>query len=147
MHACTAIKWGHRLLTAVLLVAVVGFCMIQFLSSGRYNDRLYSQKPLTDKIWLYVTQYQNAGATDSDVYRYYLYRHIDGDPMNVLGDSAPFLTADRSDVSVSGVGSRITVKMTGKIYSFSNSSFFYDGKMPVMPTIDIDAKGINAWRE
>ncbi|MEC5318686.1 hypothetical protein VSX61_06985 [Brenneria populi subsp. brevivirga] len=147
MQNSTAIKWAHRLLTAVLLATVVVFCVIQYISSGPYNDRLYSKKPLTDSIWLYVTQYQGAGATDSDVYRYYLYHRIDGDPVETLSDSAPFLTADRGDASVSGVGNRITVSLTGKIYSFSNSAFFYDEKIAVMPTIDIDAKGINAWRE
>ncbi|MFE8102309.1 hypothetical protein RBA71_12545 [Brenneria goodwinii] len=147
MQISTAIKWGHRLLTAALLATVVVFCIIQYMSSGSYNDRLYSKKPLSDNIWLYVTQYQDAGATDSDVYRYYLYHRIDGDPMKALGNAAPFLTADRGDASVSGMGNRITVRLTGKIYSFSNSASFYDGKIAVMPTIDIDAKGINAWRE
>ncbi|MDX5627074.1 MULTISPECIES: hypothetical protein [unclassified Brenneria] len=147
MQISTAIKWGHRLLTVALLAAVILFCIVQYMTSGPYHDRLYSQKSLTENIWLYVTKYQDAGATDSDIYRYYLYHRIDGDPMEVLGDSTPFMTADRGDASVSGVGSRITVRLTGKIYSFSNSAFFYDGKTAVMPTIDLDARGVNAWRE
>ncbi|MCZ6930016.1 hypothetical protein CEK40_20120, partial [Serratia marcescens] len=82
-------KWAHRLLTAILLVIVVGLTGYWYATRDTYDDKLYSKKQLTDDIWLYITEYQNAGATDTDVYRYYLNRSLDGDPIKVLGQSAP----------------------------------------------------------
>lgn len=116
-------RWAHRLLTAILLVIVVGLAGYWYTTRDTYDDKLYSKKQLTDDIWLYITEYQNAGATDTDVYRYYLNRSLDGDPIKVLGQSAPILTADRADATIRGEGNRITINFSGKVYSFTNSAF------------------------
>lgn len=141
-------KWAHRLLTAILLVIVVGLAGYWYATRDIYDDKLYSKKQLTDDIWLYITEYQNAGATDTDVYRYYLNRSLDGDPINVLSQSAPILTADRADATIRGEGNRITINFSGKVYSFTNSAFFYatNSQTPIMPTIDFSARGVSAWR-
>lgn len=110
-------KWAHRLLTAILLVMVVGLAGYWYATRDTYDDKLYSKKQLTDEIWLYVTEYQNAGATDTDVYRYYLNGSLDGDPINVLSQSTPVLTADRADATIRGEGNRVTINFSGKVYS------------------------------
>lgn len=141
----TIIKWSHRALTAVLLLVVVGGGVIWYLDSAPRNDRLFSQRQLSDSVWLYVTKYQDAGATDSDVYRYYVNQHLT-DPMHVLAKAAPFLEADRGNASVSAIGDHILVSLNGKVYSFSNTAFYYDGKVPIMPRIDLNSTAVNPWK-
>lgn len=140
------IKWAHGLLTTVLFIAVGSFSLYQYIMSKPYDDSLYSQRQLTENIWLYVTEYKNSGATDSDVYRYYLNNKIDDNIIEILGKSSPFLTADKANAEVSGEGNIVKVSIIGRVYSFSNSAFFYDKETPVMPTIDFQAKGISAWK-
>lgn len=148
MRTDMAIRWAHRLLTGLLLFVVIGFGVYQYFISGPYDDRLYGRQQLTDDIWLYITEYRQAGATDADVYRYYLNKNLDGDPLKTLAQTAPFLTADRADARVRGDGNRVIVSYTGRVYAFTNSAFFYreKDKPPVMPTIDFSARGESAWR-
>jgi len=141
----TTIKWGHRTLTSVLLLIVITGGLLWYSENAPRDDRLISQKQLTGDVWLYVTKYQNAGATDSDTYRYYLNKRL-SEPMRVLNKTAPFLRADTGDATITAVGDRVLVKLTGKVYSFSNSAFFYDGKTPVMPRVDLNATASNPWR-
>ncbi|WP_052130539.1 hypothetical protein [Erwinia typographi] len=89
----TAIKWGHRILTVVLLLIVIVGGLLWYSENAPRDDHLLSQKQLSEDVWLYVTKYQDAGATDSDVYRYYLNKRL-SDPMTVLKKTAPFLQAD-----------------------------------------------------
>ncbi len=139
MQTSIIFKNAHRVLTAVLLVIVVVGYFLWRSDQGPYDDSLYSRKDLGDGTWLYITKYNNAGATDSDVYRYYLNKKLD-DPMPTLQETGPFLTADTGDAKVSAIGQRVIVSMTGRIYSFSNSDFFYNGSVAVMPRIDIHAQ-------
>ncbi|MTD39634.1 hypothetical protein GIX45_13635 [Erwinia sp. CPCC 100877] len=126
------------MLTVVLLAIVVIGYFLWRSEQGPYDDSMYSKKDLGNGIWLYVTKYNNAAATDSDVYRYYLNKKLD-DAMPILQEAAPFLTTDTGDAKVSAIGQRVTVSLTGRIYSFSNSDFFYNGSVAVMPRIDINA--------
>lgn len=145
MQISTAIKWGHRALTSILLIVVIAWSLLEYSASGPYDDRLYSKQQLSPDIWLYVTKYQGGGATVSFVYRYYLNKRLD-DPMPTLKKSSPFLTADTDNLKASAVGNRVMVKLTGKVFDFTNSVLFYDEKIPIMPTIDFDATGVNAWK-
>ncbi|MBP2167550.1 hypothetical protein J2125_000742 [Erwinia toletana] len=145
MSINTAIKWGHRTLTVVLLLMVIVGGLLWYSGNAPRDDRVVSQKQLSEDVWLYVTQYQDAGATDSDVYRYYLNKHL-SDPMKVLNKSAPFLQADIGDANVTAIGDHVLVKLTGKVYSFSNSAFYYDDRTPVMPRIDLNAYASNPWK-
>lgn len=141
MQTSTVIKWAHRILTATLLLLVIiggGLWRSEF---GPYDDSLYSKKALSDGIWLYITKYNNAGATDGEVYRYYLNRELDN-PLPVLQKSAPFLTADIGTATVTAVGQHIMVRLAGRVYSFSNSTLFYDDSVAVMPRIDLNAQAI-----
>lgn len=141
----TAIKWGHRALTVILLLIVIIGGLLWYSENGSRDDRLFSQKQLSENVWLYVTKYQDAGATDSDVYRYYLNKRLT-DPMTVLKKTSPFLQADTGDATITAIGNHVLVKVTGKVYSFSNSAFYYDDKTPVMPRIDLDATATNPWQ-
>ncbi|MCU5773173.1 hypothetical protein N5923_14790 [Erwiniaceae bacterium BAC15a-03b] len=119
--------------------------LVWYSGNAPRDDRLVSQKQLSESVWLYVTQYQDAAATDSDVYRYYLNKHL-SDPMKVLQKSGPFLQADSGDATVTAIGDHVLVKLTGKVYSFSNSAFYYDARTPVMPRIDLNATASNPWK-
>lgn len=75
-------------------------------------------------------------------------RDIREAPLAILEQNAPFLTADRPDAVVKGDGNRVSINFTGKVYSFTNSAFFYgeNNAVPMMPTLDFSAQGVNAWR-
>lgn len=141
----TTIKWGHRVLTIVLLLIVIVGGLLWYSDNAPRDDRLISQKQLSENVWLYITKYQNAGATDSDTYRYYLNKRL-GNPMPALNKTAPFLQADTGDATITAVGDHVLVKLTGKVYSFSNSAFFYDDKTPVMPRVDLNATASDPWK-
>lgn len=83
MQIDTAIKWGHRTLTLVLIIIVITVGMLWYFENAPRDDRLISQKQLSEDVWLYITQYQDAGATDSDTYRYYLNKQLNN-PMKVI---------------------------------------------------------------
>lgn len=145
MQISTVTKWGHRTLTIVLILIVIAGGMLWYSENAPRDDRLISQKKLSEDVWLYITKYQNAGATDSDTYRYYLNKQL-ANPMTVLNKTAPFLQADTGDATITAVGDHVLVKLTGKVYSFTNSAFFYDGKTPVMPRVDLNSTASDPWK-
>jgi len=132
-------KWMHRLLTIVLLVLVVGNVAYRYYVGPPYDDALYQSRQLNDDTWLYVTKYQGGGATVSEVYRYYLAGEIQKDILKVLGNTAPFLTSDSDGASVTKVGNRVTVRITGRIYNFTNAVLYTFDGVDVMPTIELYA--------
>lgn len=142
MRGKMVIKWVHRILTVFLLIIVIIGCLIWRSNTAPYNDSLYSKKELSNGIWLYITKYNNPGATDTDVYRYYLNKKLDS-PLPILQETAPFLTVDTNEATVSSIGQHVMVKLTGKVYSFSNSAFFYNDSTPVMLRIDLNSYAIN----
>lgn len=141
MQTNMVFKWIHWSITLILLLTVIIGGLLWRSDAGPYDDSLYSKKELSDGVWLYITHYDNAGATDSEVYRYYLNKKL-ADPLPVLQRSAPFLTTNTKEVIVTAIGLHIMVRLTGKIYSFSNSTFFYDGSAAVMPRIDLNAQAV-----
>lgn len=145
MQISTIIRWGHRTLTVFLLLIVIVGGLVWRSENAPRDDRLISQKQLSEDVWLYVTKYQNAGATDSETYRYYLNKRL-SDPMVILKNAAPFLQADTGDATITAVGDHVLVKLSGKVYSFSNSAFYYDDKTPVMPRVDLNAYASNPWK-
>lgn len=142
MPGSTVIKWIHRLLTTVLLVLVVGNVAYRYYVGPPYNDALFKTQKLNDDTWLYVTKYQSGGATVSEVYRYYLAGEIQKDILKVLGNTAPFLTSDSDGASVTKVGNQVTVRITGRIYDFTNAVLYTSDGVDVMPTIEV--YGINS---
>lgn len=145
MHAGTAIKWGHRALTLALLMIVLIGGVLWHSEHAPYDDQLISRRQLSKDIWLYVTKYNGGGATVSGVYRYYLNRQLD-DPLEVIEKAGPFLQADKGDATITAIGDHVLVRLTGKVYSFSNSAFFYADKIPVTPRIDFNSVAENPWK-
>lgn len=87
--------------------------MLWYFENTPRDNRLIRQKQLSEDVWLYITQYQDADATDSDTYRYYLNKQLDN-PMKVITKTAPFLQADTADADITAVNDHILVKMTGR---------------------------------
>ncbi|MEL4014230.1 hypothetical protein [Dryocola clanedunensis] len=142
MPGNTVIKWGHRILTAVLLLLVLGYVGFQIFFNGPPDDGLVSSQKVNESTWLYVTKYNGGGATVSDVYRYYLDGRLAANPLKHLGESTPFLVSDAGNAKVTGDGNRINVTLTGRIYSFTNSIVFYSDGAAFMPVISIIANGV-----
>ncbi|MDK4744774.1 hypothetical protein QOY93_05225 [Leclercia adecarboxylata] len=139
MHVSTAIKWLHRLTTILLLIIVAGYFSYEYFMKSRSDDRLVIKKEVTENVTLYVTQY-GGGATVPDIYRYYL------DDKNKtiahLRKSEPFLVSDNGNAIISGYGNTVNVKLSGRIYSFSNLTMFYAQENLVIPVINLTATGV-----
>lgn len=141
MPANTAIKYLHRLTTAILALLVVGFLLYQHFINGPPDDSLAYKKQISENVWLYVTKYNGGGATVSDVYRYYLDGSLSGDVLPHLADRQPFMVSDAGNAAVTGYGSTVNVRVTGRVYSFTNSDLFYSGDTAIMPVINLAATG------
>lgn len=135
----TLMKWLHRFLTTVLLLLVIGNVAYRYYVGPPYNDALFKTQKLSEDSWLYVTKYQGGGATVADVYRYYLAGELQKDVLKVLGNTAPFLTSDSDGARVTKVGNRVTVRITGRIYDFTNSVFYTSGGEAVIPSVELYA--------
>ncbi|WP_395306439.1 hypothetical protein [Enterobacter sichuanensis] len=77
----------------------------------------------------------------SDVYRFYLDKDNSGNIMKDLEDRSPFLEANTSTVTASAYENTVNVKITGKVYSFTNSDLFYADGIAIMPVINLIANG------
>lgn len=139
MHVSTAIKWLHRLVTVLLLVVVAGYFSYEYFMKSRSDDRLVMKKAVTENVTLYVTQY-GGGATVPDIYRYYL--DDKNQTIEQLRKSEPFLVSDNGSAIISGYGNTVNVKLSGRIYSFSNLTMFYAQENQVIPVINLTATGV-----
>lgn len=122
----TVIKWFHYSLTAVLLIVVIGFVMLNADGDELAGTRLVSTQQLSDSTWLYVTEYSGGGATVANSYRYYLSGKLEGNVSVRLAKQVPFLVAAGSAANVSAEGDTINIKYSGRVFSFSNS-VVYEG--------------------
>ena len=139
MHASTAIKWLHRATTLVLLMLTGAYLLYQHSINSPPDDRLWRKKPLTEDITLYITKYNGGGATVSDVYRYYLGNNTL--KLEQLGESEPFLVSDTGSARVNGSANTVSVVLTGRVYSFTNSVLVYSGGVAILPAITLHATG------
>ncbi|MGQ9450371.1 hypothetical protein ACP4QI_002615 [Leclercia sp. TB492] len=139
MHVSTAIKWLHRLTTILLLIIVAGYFSYEYFMKSRSDDRLVITKEVTENVTLYVTQY-GGGATAPDVYRYYL--NNKNQTIEQLRENKPFLVSDNGNAIISGYGNNVNVKLSGRIYSFSNLTMFYAQENLVIPVINLTAIGV-----
>jgi hypothetical protein len=115
---------------------------ISILFNAPSHDSFVSKQKLSDSVTLYITKYDDGGATVSDVYRFYLDKDNSGNIMKALEDRSPFLEANTSNVTASAYGNTVNVKITGKVYSFTNSDLFYADGVAIMPVINLIANGI-----
>ncbi|QGU13680.1 hypothetical protein GNG27_03000 [Leclercia sp. 119287] len=139
MHVSTAIKGLHRLTTILLLIIVAGYFSYEYFMKSRSDDRLVIKKEVTENVTLYVTQY-GGGATVPDIYRYYL--DDKNQTIAHLRKSEPFLVSDDGNAIISGYGNTVNVKLSGRIYSFSNLTMFYAQENLVIPVINLTAIGV-----
>lgn len=142
MQGRLVIKILHRTLTAVLLLIVGGYVGFQYFFNQPPNDVLVSKQKLSESVWLYTTRYDGGNATVPDFYRFYLDKD-DGnrDVMAALKKRTPFMEAKTSDVTATAYGNTVNIKITGKIYSFTNSDLFYSDGVAIMPVINLIANG------
>lgn len=145
MPISTAIRSLHWAVTIILALTVAVMGYVWCLDSRPPDDELISKRQLSQDVWLYVTRYKNSSATDSNVYRYYLNRHIEH-PMSIIQQSAPVLTADVGDAAVKAIDDHVMISVTGKVFNYSSSAFYYDGSTVVMPRIDLNATASNPWK-
>ncbi|MDJ0039566.1 hypothetical protein [Pantoea allii] len=135
----TVIKWLHRLLTVVLLITVAAFFALNYGDNDHSKDKLISSQQLDGHTWLYVTGETGGGATVADTYRYYLAGKIQSNISANLAKQVPFLVAKGSSAAVSVEGDTISIKYSGRVYSFSNSiAYEYQGQT-FRPHLDFQA--------
>lgn len=140
MRVNTVIKWLHRFTTILLIIIVGGYLSYEYLMNSRNDDRLILKKDISENVTLYVTQYEGDGATVSDVCRYYL--DDNKQTIEQIRERVPFLTTDNCHTEISGYGNTVNVKLTGRIYSFSNLTMFYAQEELIIPVININATGV-----
>ena len=142
MQKKSVIRTLHGVLTAVLLMLVGGYATYHAILSKPPHDVLVKKQRLSDSIWLYVTKYDEGNATVSDIYRFYLDKNKENtDLIEYLKERIPFLETNTLSVVATGYGNTVNIKVTGKIYSFTNSDLFYADGIAVMPVINIMAYG------
>ncbi|MFZ3620375.1 hypothetical protein ACOYA6_14125 [Leclercia barmai] len=140
MRVNTAIKWLHRFTTILLIIIVGVYLSYEYFMNNRSDDRLMMTKDISENVTLYVTQYDGGGATVSDVCRYYLDNK--NQTIEKIRDSEPFLVADNCHAEISGYGNTVNVKLSGRIYSFSNLTMFYVQEQLIIPVIHLNAAGV-----
>lgn len=142
MHARSVIKTLHVMLTAVLLLLVSGYAAYHYFFNTPPHDIFVSKQKLSDSVWLYVMKYDEGNATVSDIYRFYLDKDEgNADVMEILKERSPFLETNTNSVTATAYGNTVNVKVTGKIYSFTNSDLFYADGVAVIPVINLIAYG------
>ena len=139
MQSSTVTKKCHCLLTAILLLIVTGLSLYHYFNQAVPDDALFAQRKITDSTYLYIIRYKGGGATVSEVYRYYLDGRLQGDILHHLKDRRPFLISEVANASVSGYGAHINVRLSGRVYAFTNSDLFYSEGIAVIPVINFTA--------
>lgn len=129
----TVIKWFHYTLTAVLLIVVIGFVMLNADGDELAGTRLVSSQQLSDSTWLYITEYSGGGATVANSYRYYLSGKLEENVSASLAKQVPFLVAAGSAANVRAEGDTINIKYSGRVFSFSNSVVYEGNGRTQMP--------------
>lgn len=136
------IKKLHCLLTAVLLMIIGGYAAYQYWFNLPPNDVFVSKQKLSNNVWLYITKYDQGNATVTDFYRFYLDKDEGStDVMEALKRRTPFMEAQTKNITASGYGNTVNIKVTGKIYSFTNSDLFYSDGIAITPVINLIANG------
>lgn len=142
MQRKSVIKMLHCMLTAILCLIVGGYAAYQYLFNAPPHDTFVSKQRLSDSVWLYVTKYDEGNATVSDIYRFYLDKDEgQANAMEALKERTPFLETNTPSVTATAYGNTVNLKLTGKVYSFTNSDLFYSGGVAVMPVINLIAYG------
>ncbi|MRT56805.1 hypothetical protein GJV11_11840 [Enterobacteriaceae bacterium RIT693] len=120
-----AIKWLHRLLTAILLIVVIGYTWMNRSSPNPINP-LKRKYQVNHNTWLYMTEQNSGGATVPVAWRYYLSNQLSGDDSDIarqLSTATPLIvgygTITNIQVDDKNV---ISATYSGKVLSISDDA-------------------------
>lgn len=139
MSQTTLIQRLHRILTAILLVTVIGFAILNTGGDSRADDNLVSSQQISDSAWLYVTEYSGGGATVANIYRYYLSGKREGNIPASLAKQVYFMEAAGSAARVSAQDNTFHIQYSGRVFSFSNSVVYEANGKTFFPHINFQA--------
>ncbi|NIF58914.1 hypothetical protein F3J27_09265 [Enterobacter sp. Ap-916] len=117
------IKWLHRLLTAVLLMVVIGYAWMNFSPSNPIHP-LKRTYQVNHNTWLYMTEQSSGGTTVPVAWRYYLSNQLSGDDSDLarqLSTAIPIVVGygTITDIQVDDKNV-ISVTYSGKVLSLSD---------------------------
>ena len=121
----TAIKWIHRLVTASLLVLVIGFLWLNHQPNQRNSDELQRAYKLSDSVWLYMTVNNQGGTTVPPIYRYYLSGALAGKDTDIIHQLAmkyPVIEGTGTITSASiDTNGEVKITYSGKVISIESN--------------------------
>jgi hypothetical protein len=120
-----AIKWLHRLLTAILLIVVIGFAWMNHSSPNPIHP-LKRTYQVGHNTWLYMTEQNSGGATVPAAWRYYLSGQLSGDDGDIarqLSSATPIIVGSGTitDIQIDDKNV-ISVTYSGKVLSISDDA-------------------------
>jgi len=130
MQSRKVIKYLHGVLTLLLSLGLAGAILLNYWLSEEKRARASSiviDRPLSDYIHLYVTEWTGGNATTPFVFRYYLTTRIrEADIIKVLSQRSPVLMADSKDAVISVADRRVILSMKGRVFRFDNVIYLTD---------------------
>jgi len=130
MQSRKVIKYLHGVLTLLLSLGLAGAILLNYWLSEEKRARASSiviDRPLSDDIHLYVTEWTGGNATTPFVFRYYLTTRIrEADIIKVLSQRSPVLMADSKDAVISVADRRVILSMKGRVFRFDNVIYLTD---------------------
>lgn len=132
MRISAVFKILHGLVTATLLVVVIGFI---WLTGGdeKADDIYQGSHQVSSDLWLYTTKNSSGNATVPIVYRYYLSQQLSGSKAQIvkaLHNQMPFLTGTGSISDITRDGYRVEVAYSGRIFSIDTSVTYQESGKP-----------------
>lgn len=120
-----AIKWLHRLLTAILLIVVIGYVWVNHSSPNPIHP-LKRTYQVSHNTWLYMTAQNSGGATVPVAWRYYLSGQLSGDDGDIarqLSSATPIIVGygTITDIQIDDKNV-ISVTYSGKVLSISDDA-------------------------
>lgn len=126
-------KWIYR----ALILGAISFGIWRGVDNFLYIDQKVTHKEKIGQLSiLYITE-SNAGATTSNVYKYYLYSSKEPEEIflkEIRNGYAPFLVTTDPNVKMKIGKDSIHLNVSGKIYNFKNLSnyiFIYLDSSPL----------------
>jgi len=116
---------------------LAGVILLNYWSSDEMQaaaSKIVVDRPLSDDIHLYVTEWTGGNATTSFVFRYYLTTKVRGpDVVKVLAQRSSVLMADSKDAEISVADRRIILTMKGRVFRFNNVIYLADTDGRLIP--------------
>ena len=130
MRKIGATEFVHWALTLLLALGLGSVTLLNHWSSEKTlaaASKIVVDRPLSEDIHLYVTEWTGGNATTSFVFRYYLTSKVlDPDTVKVLAQRTPVLTADNRDSVIYVADRRVMLSVRGRVHRFSNVIYLTD---------------------